>query len=101
MFFLLLLQFVTVIKTSENIISGNLWLSNKEKAVEKGEAISKALTEDRAHSFRGQRSKSVARLVGYMFCQYRNKPKHSLKLALSLIRPKKEFLDLRLALMNV
>ena len=52
-----------------------------------GEAISKALMEDAAHAFMGQRSKSVARLVSYVFYQYRNKPKRSLKLTLSLIRP--------------
>ena len=64
-------------------------------------SISKALIEDRAHACVGQRSKSVARLVSYMFYQYRNKPKHSLKLTLGLIRPKQEFVGLRLALMNV
>ena len=30
--------------------------------------------------------------------EYRNKPKHSIKLTLDLIRPKQEFLGLRLAL---
>ena len=50
----------------------------------RGEAISKALIEDRAHAFMGQRSKSVVRLVSYMFYQYKNKPKHSLKLTLGL-----------------
>ena len=33
------------------------------------EAVSKALIEDRAHAFMGQRSKIVARLVSYMFYQ--------------------------------
>ena len=51
-----------------------------------GKAISKALIEDRAHAFMGQRSKSVARLVSYMFYQYRYKPKHSLMLTLDLGR---------------
>ena len=51
----------------------------------------------------GQRSKIVARLTSYMFYQYRNKPKHSFKLTLTLglIRPKQELLGLRLALINV
>ena len=64
-----------------------------------GEAISKALIEDRAHAFMGQGSKSVVRLVSYMFYQYRNKPKHSLIKAnlrpknscLCLIRPNVSF----------
>ena len=56
----------------------------------------------------GQQLNSVARLVSYMFYQYRNKPKHPLKLILGLIRPKQdlitpkqELLGLRLALVNV
>ena len=56
------------------------------------EAISKALIEDQAHAFMGQPRKTVARRVSYMFYQYRNNPKHSLKPTLGLIRPKQEFL---------
>ena len=44
-------------------------LSSEIPVIYRGEAISKALNEDRAHAFMGQRSKSVARLVSYMFYQ--------------------------------
>ena len=37
-----------------------------------GEAISKALIEERAHAFIGQRSKSVVSFVSYLFYQCRN-----------------------------